>query len=255
MRSFTFRFQLFLTLVLAAPAAQAGFVTLPNVTSIFSANPPFNAANSITVNWLSTITIYSVNYNNIANEAIQDALFALPGTLVTGQIGNGAIQSFVLPHSPVDDVFFVDSIDFCGAATPNVVGCATLAGEGIALRSDFIPSGGGLQTVGHELGHNLGLDHCQTVQASCPAAQPDGSYLNLMNAYINGSTTLTAAQVATIISSPLIRNSGAGNFIDLQPIVFANTPEPGAMTLVGLGLALLFFVAPNPARPLQFQSV
>ena len=219
--------------------ALAGVVTEADLTSIYTANPPFNAANEITVVWLApVITITSVNYDILRTAADTAALFALPGQTVWGKYGNGPIQQITLPSSPVDDVFFIEQILNCGGPGDGIVGCAPVGGQGIALNSDFVAGPGGQQTEGHELGHNLGLQHCQTTPANCPAAQPDGSYLNLMNAFINGSLSLTAAQRNIILTSGLIQVDANGdNFIELQPIVFA--PEPTSVVLFGVGLSLL----------------
>jgi hypothetical protein len=235
---------LFVLVALTPTAANAGFVTEQNLTGVYSANPPFNAAQAITVFWLGpVITITSVNFDTINTAAQQNALFALPGTVVQGKYGNGPIQDITLPSSPVDDVFFIDNINFCGGPGDGVVGCAPVGGDSVALDSTFAALGGGFgtQLEGHELGHNLGLDHCQDTPANCPAAQPDGSYLDLMNSFINGSTVLNAAQRNTILASGLVQNNALlGNFIDLQPIVFA--PEPTGLALFSLGIAVFFLL-------------
>jgi hypothetical protein len=239
---------------LTAPAAHAGFVTEQNLTAVYSANPPFDNTNQVTVFWLSpVITITSVIYNTINTVADQNALFALPGQTVMGKYGNGPIQQITLPSSPVDDVFFIDNINFCGGPGDGIVGCAPVGGQGIMLNSDFAALGGGFgtQLEGHELGHNLGLQHCQTAPATCPAGVPPAApanqreYPDLMNAFINGDTTLTAAQATTILGSALVQNNLAfnpngGNYIDLQPIVFA--PEPTDLAFFGLGMSLFFLV-------------
>ena len=125
------------------------------------------------------------------------------------------------------------------------MGCAEQPGQGIILDSVFAATAGGLQAAGHELGHNLGLAHCQDDPGSCPAVQPGGDYLDLMNASVNGSTVLTATQRVTILNSGLIQRSSAGLFINLQPIVFGTpptVPEPAALSLFVSGLALMIFV-------------
>jgi hypothetical protein len=232
-------------------AAFAGFITEQNLTPVYSANPPFNAANEITVDWLSpTITIFRNDLTNINSAAAEAALFALPGQTVTGQLDNGPIQQVKLPTNPTVDVFFVDSITFCGDEGPAIVGCASgipgVVGAppwSFAVNSTTAAGASGVVLEAHELGHDLGLVHCPT---SC------GGLPNLMDPFLGVSTVVTLAQATTILGniSGLVQKDALGdNFIDLQAI--AVVPEPDTVTMLGLGLVLLLILRRRHGRGMR----
>lgn len=221
---------------LGSSNAHAGFITEQDLTPIYSANPPFTALTEITVYWLApTITITSVNYNNLNSLAVETALFGLPGTVVQGYYGNnsGTIQNITLPNSPTVDVFFIDSITFCGDEGTGIDGCAdNIPGKSFAVVSTVAAGVNGAELEAHELGHDLGLVHCPP---NC------GGVANLMDASGYGSTTLTAAQAAIVLASGLVQVDAFGdNYIELQAIRFV--PAPATLVLFGLAVALLLFV-------------
>ena len=104
-------------------------------------------------------------------------------------------------------MLFFDSITACdgGENNPSIVGCAPINGNRILVQSDFASGAFGAELLGHEIGHNLGID-------------PHSSG-GLMNATLNGETDLTAAQVRTIAQSPLIQNPQSPSpFLQIQPV-------------------------------------
>ena len=117
--------------------------------------------------------------------------------------------------SPTVNLYFVDSLCWCGACNANIVGCATLPGRHAIVESATAagPLGGVLNA--HELGHNLGLGHTET---------------GLMSPTLGGDTTLTSAEVATILSSPLIQMDGGQRFVSITPVLVA-APEPSSWLL------------------------
>lgn len=217
-----------MAIALVPGTALAGFITQQNLTPIYSANPPFAPANPITVNWAAPqITIFNNALLNINTAAKEIALFALPGTLVLGRIGNGPVQMIRVPAvNPLVDVFFVDTISFCGVAGDNIIGCANaIPGASFAVQSADAAAGSGNILEGHELGHDLGLVHVAGVNT------------NLMNPVLGTSTTLTAGQATTVLASGLVQGAAPNQFINLQGI--AIVPEPATIGLFGLGMGVL----------------
>ncbi len=131
--------------------------------------------------------------------------------------------------SLIVDAFFVDSITSCGLIG-DFVGCSSQPGHDLVVQSAFAKTDTKELDLGHELGHNLGLMHV--------FATP-----NLMNPNLNGSTLLTAAQIATILASPLVQNNTAiGNFIDIRPILVTTVPELGTWAMMLIGFAMTAIV-------------
>ena len=174
------------------------------------------------------------------------------------QIRFGAVTSFVRPDllnitpaGQIDDVFglhvgpqnvvnfyFVDTIDFCGGfLAENIVGCGETPGQDFVVESDIaalttVAPGDMIsfatQMLGHELGHNLGLDH------------NPGDFL--MNPSINGFGTLTEAEVQMILASPLIQTEANGQrFVQINPVLITDgdVPEPSSLALAAGALLLV----------------
>jgi hypothetical protein len=85
--------------------------------------------------------------------------------------------------------------------------------------------------MGHELGHNLNLQH------------DFFSAANLMAPFFPPGTELTEDQVGQILQSPLIQTDSTGHkFIEVAPIAIVAVPEPSAALLFLAGLALLLVI-------------
>lgn len=135
----------------------------------------------------------------------------------------------VLSGAPTVSVFFVDAINFCGEASPGIVGCGEFPGSVFILDSVYAAGSDGAATFAHELGHNLGLDH---------VLPDDGS--NLMNPSGPSLNFLDVSQATTVLASPLIQIDGNGlRYIQVTPFaVVAAVPEPASAAFMLSGLAL-----------------
>ena len=196
--------------VAALSPAWAAFVTTneTGLDAIFSQSA--FSTTPIDVRFNPTVTINDPGLLTINTEEQLNRLFALGD------------------NSPTVDVFFVDSINECGGVEAQpIIGCGQQPGNKLTVES--VPAAGsrGAALIGHELGHNLDLDHV----TSPP---------NLMNPTLTGVTTLTVDQVATILDSSLVQTDGAGRFILVTP--FAIVPEPSSMlfALAGVVVVLRF---------------
>ena len=125
---------------------------------------------------------------------------------------------------PTVNMFFVDTLDYCSSFSTNIVGCANTPGHKMVLESGFAADSNGDSLGGHELGHNLGLEH-------------DNSNQNLMFDIINSNNTLTTDQVDDIFFAtpppftPL-QFDVSGAYVDILPIFITAIPLPGALPLV-----------------------
>jgi hypothetical protein len=195
---------------LATGAASAGFVTTQEsgMDAIFS-QAGFGSS-TVDIRFNPTVTIADNDLLSIDTEADFDALFGLATA------------------SPVVAIFYVDAISWCGNVNAGYIGCGSTPGNLIAVESSFAAGSNGANLLGHELGHNLGLDHIN-----------NGN--NLMNpTLIAGFGNLNAGQITQILASPLVQISGGQRFITITPFaVIAETPpvpEPGTGVLMLLAL-------------------
>lgn len=129
-------------------------------------------------------------------------------------------------------VYFIDAFVPGGTLGGSTIGLGWVGASGLAVVSSFAANplyGAGL--IGHELGHNLGLNHLSGTPY-------------LMNPFIVADTPglLTPGELAAILSSSFVQIDATGQrFIEILPIAIQATlavPEPStyAMLLAGLGM-------------------
>ena len=204
--------------LLAAPFAQAAFVTLheAGMDGVFSQATFGN--NRIDIRYGAVTQIVAPTLLDITSDAEIAAVFGL-------HVGAANVVNF----------YFVDTLSACGGQiNANFIGCGEKPGQDFVVESVWAADGSiqpggisfGLQLLAHELGHNLDLDH------------RNGNFL--MNPFINGFQDLNAAEVAIILASPLVQTDANGQrFIQINPVLIverADVPEPStaALTLAGL---------------------
>ena len=203
--------------LLVSPLTQAAFVTIQDISGVFSQASFGQTPVDIRIG--ATTQLVRPDLLDITTDA-------QIGDIFSQHVGAQNIVNF----------YFIDTLSRCGGVTNvNFIGCGELPGQDFIVESVFaanttIPAGGnitfGIQLLAHELGHNLGLDH-----------RPGN---DLMNASINGFQDLDAAEVATILGSPLVQTDAltGRRFIQINPVlvVSANVPEPPTLLLLLMGL-------------------
>ena len=152
-------------------------------------------------------TVRSPDPARVADASQEAAIFDLAATVRPG-IG----------------VIFVESIDWCSGHDRDIAGCALLGAPGLFVESDFAAGPYGAEMIAHEIGHNLGLRH------------RDGG---LMDPILDGDTTLTRTEVATILSSELVDSDASGRFIEVAPVRIAPIPLPATASLLAFGALAL----------------
>ena len=118
--------------------------------------------------------------------------------------------------------WFLDNITWCGNNFIFYVGCGETPGNDFVVESAYADSLFNAELLAHELGlpHNSGSN-------------------NLMDAFLNGGTDLSSAEVATIMSSPLVQFDNTGFFIDVLPVLVVavatqvNAPAVSVLLLLG----------------------
>ncbi|MBL8384630.1 MAG: hypothetical protein JNM90_16230 [Burkholderiales bacterium] len=199
---------------LATGGAWAGYITTPSLTDIYG-QAAFTAGGGkpIAINWLPP-----------GNPIISPALASLDSNLEVN-----TLLDLFQDVAPVATVFFVDAINFCGAASPSIIGCADRPGHTLVVQSAFAAGAQGALLIAHELAHNMGLGHVTTPSTG-----------NLMNPVLN-SPVLAAPQVNVLRASALVQTGGDGSlFVNLRPIaVVSAIPEPGAWLLLSFGVLVV----------------
>ena len=138
-------------------------------------------------------------------------------------------ELFRMHVGPVTTVnfYFIDAISACGSSVNSrIIGCGETPGNDFVVESSFAAGRFGSELLGHELGHNLGLQH-----------RTGG----LMNPTLNGSTILLESEVETILRSRLVQTDGINRWINLMPVLVVEqaTLVSAPATLLLLVIALL----------------
>lgn len=204
----------FAVLALAAASTTAGYITTNESAMDLVYSQASFGSRPIDIRFGSAQTIVSTGLTSIDNDFELNALFSLvdvPSTTVR--------------------VFYVDNINYCGFAA-GFAGCGQSPGNAFIVNSSLAASSGlGGNLLSHELGHNLGLDH----------VLPDNG-TNLMNPTLfGGPGFLSTAQVATLLTSPLVQTDAFGQrYIQIVPVaVVAVVPELPLWAMFAAGLLLL----------------
>ena len=196
--------------MLWASTAQAAFITIdePGLDAIYS-QASFGA-NTVDIRIGAPTQLVAPNLLDITTDVEIGLLFGM-------HVGALNVVNF----------YFVDSISSCGIINPAIVGCGETPGNDFVVESVFANSANNAELMGHELGHNLNLGHRNGAST-------------LMNPSINNGVDLNAAEVATILNSPLVQSDANGLFIQINPVLIvaqaAGVPVPATALLMLVGL-------------------
>jgi hypothetical protein len=142
--------------------------------------------------------------------------------------------------APTVDALFVDELNACGGVEPQVngalAGCAQLPGHVFVEDFNFAELSPAT-LMGHELGHNLNLQH------------DFFDFLNLMAPIFPPGPNVTEEQVATILQSPLVQTDSTGQrFVEITPIAIVAAPEPSTLLLLIAALGALLIIRQRSRR-------
>lgn len=218
-------------LCLVALAGTAGAAPLYNLTI-----QPIQVCDDFGLNCADPArTLFEAEGDKIWDQASVNLLF-LPWVTVNNSslLDLNVDTEFPNPSGTVIQMMFVNVISSCGGPGTGIFGCGFLGDNGLAIADNVFSFNGGigrLDTIAHELGHNLGLDHTTLGAGGALNLMSSGGVrsipTSLLDIYPSGAQMdqLTAAQIAVAQSSAF-----------LSPV-----PEPAAAALTLLGAACLLF--------------
>lgn len=191
----------------------------------------------IDINFLPRVNLFRSSFLTIDDDAEFTSLVA----------GSGNKQN---SDSQVLNMWFLDTL-FPETGT---FGLGLLGGNGIAIASDTFTFNGGIgrrDTIAHEIGHNLGLDHNDFGAGGSLNVMTAGNAGRLVPSSINdifptGANTdqLTSAQISEVRSSsfaPCVSTSETCFSFSLDATRGSSVPEPSATAaLMGLGIFSLY---------------
>jgi hypothetical protein len=174
--------------------------------------------------------LYEAYTDKIWAQAGIDVLF-LPWVVLDNSsylsVGSESLGNLFLlaNYANTISMFFVHEIASCASATA-AYGCSELGGDDIAI-ADLIFSENRVDTIAHEIGHNLGLSHCNSSGCGSDSLEYSGGRkipTSLNDVAPDGKRwdKLSDAEIAKALASPLVKP----------------TPEPGSFALVIGGVAL-----------------
>lgn len=157
-----------------------------------------------------------------------------------------AVTSSHYGAANVANFWFIDDITWCGNNFIFYVGCGETPGNDFIVESAYADSLFNAELLAHELAHNLGLGH-------------NAGSNNLMDAFLNGGTDLSASEVSRIFNSPLVQFDANGFFIEVLPVlvvaVATQVNAPSVSVLLACVLLLLWRRQGNTmrSRPMVLQ--
>jgi hypothetical protein len=140
-------------------------------------------------------------------------------------------------------LWIVPNLDDCGSEAVGAYGCGEQPGNEIAIGNNVF-TGSRLDTIAHEMGHNLGLSHCEDVPAQCDNQSSSPYYL--MDAGGDRSAPSSLSQITPAGPDDLLSSVEIG-IAQESPLDRDQTPEPAtaALTLFGVGI---FWMRPRNRR-------
>jgi hypothetical protein len=126
----------------------------------------------------------------------------------------------------VISMWFVGAINYCGT-NGSAYGCSEEPGHEVVIANNVFDAGR-LDTIAHEIGHNLGLSHCEDVPAQCGAASPYW----LMDAGGDRDAPTSIDQITPTGQLDQLSSTEIGIAQD-SPL---DVPEPGTVLLTGIGI-------------------